>query len=171
VIEGTVPVYPVPSMSQPAAPILPVPQMPPPAKPNVGIQMPALGPIGLALDLDVPLNRAPGDQKQIFNFSIGLFGSANEETVPLMPQPAKPELPAPQMPQPVAPSTSSAPTKPYVPFSTIWPVKYASDPNVRMQQLLYQSEDLRRMNNEWRKYWFTDQPSHLTPERVHGGIY
>ena len=49
--------------------------------------------------------------------------------------------------------------------------QYSSDPNVRMQQLLYQSEDLRQINNEWRRFWFNDQPSHLTPERVHGGIY
>ena len=45
-----------------------------------------------------------------------------------------------------------------------------SDPNVRMQQLLYQSEDLRQIGQEWRRFWFNDQPSHLTPERIHGGI-
>ena len=49
--------------------------------------------------------------------------------------------------------------------------QYSSDPNIRMQQLLYQSEDLRQIQNEWRRFWFNDQPSHLTPERVHGGIY
>jgi hypothetical protein len=49
--------------------------------------------------------------------------------------------------------------------------QYSSDPNVRMQQLLYQSEDLRQMHGEWRRFWFNDQPSHLSPERVHGGIY
>lgn len=49
--------------------------------------------------------------------------------------------------------------------------QYSSDPNERMQQLLYQSEDLRQFKNQWRKFWFNDQPSHLTPERVHGGIY
>jgi hypothetical protein len=48
--------------------------------------------------------------------------------------------------------------------------EYSSDPNVRMQQLLYQSEDLREIKNEWRRFWFNDQPSHLTPERIHGGI-
>lgn len=47
---------------------------------------------------------------------------------------------------------------------------YSADPNVRMEQLLFQSEDLRQMENEWRRFWFTDQPSHLTPIRVHGGI-
>ena len=48
--------------------------------------------------------------------------------------------------------------------------QYSSDPNVRMQQLLYNSEDLRQIGGEWRRFWFNDQPSHLTPERIHGGI-
>ena len=47
---------------------------------------------------------------------------------------------------------------------------YSSEPNVRMEQLLNQSEDLRQIGYEWRRIWFTDQPSHLTPQRVHGGI-
>ncbi len=47
---------------------------------------------------------------------------------------------------------------------------YSSDPNVRMSQLLNNSEDLRQIGYEWQRIWFTDQPSHLTPERVHGGI-
>jgi len=47
---------------------------------------------------------------------------------------------------------------------------YGSDPNTRMNQLINQSEDLRQVRNEWQRIWFTDQPSHLTPERVHGGI-
>ena len=48
--------------------------------------------------------------------------------------------------------------------------QYSSDPNVRMQELLYQSEDLRQIENDWRRFWFNDQPSHLTPERIHGGV-
>jgi hypothetical protein len=48
--------------------------------------------------------------------------------------------------------------------------QYDSHPDIRMQQLLYQSEDLRQIKNEWRRFWFNDQPSHLTPERIHGGI-
>jgi hypothetical protein len=47
---------------------------------------------------------------------------------------------------------------------------YSSDPNRRMTQLLNNSEDLRQIENEWDRIWFTDQPSHLTPERLHGGI-
>ena len=48
--------------------------------------------------------------------------------------------------------------------------QYSSHPDERMQQLLYQSEDLRQIKNEWRRFWFNDQPSHMTPERIHGGI-
>src|SRR5262249_53378109 len=47
---------------------------------------------------------------------------------------------------------------------------YSSDPNARMEQLLNQSKDLRKIEEEWERIWFTDQPSHLTPERYHGGI-
>lgn len=48
--------------------------------------------------------------------------------------------------------------------------QYASDPNIRMNQMLNESEDLRQIKGEWQRIWFNDQPSHLTPERVHGGI-
>lgn len=47
---------------------------------------------------------------------------------------------------------------------------YSSDPNRRMHELLNTSEDLRQIENEWERIWFTDQPSHMTPERIHGGI-
>ena len=47
---------------------------------------------------------------------------------------------------------------------------WSSDPNTRMEQLLFTSEDLRQIEGEWRRFWFTDQPSHLTPVRVHGGV-
>jgi len=39
------------------------------------IAIPALGPLPLALDFAVPLNRGPFDHKQLFNFSVGVFGS------------------------------------------------------------------------------------------------
>jgi hypothetical protein len=47
---------------------------------------------------------------------------------------------------------------------------YSSDPNLRMTQLINQSEDLRQIDLEWARFWFTDHPSHLTPERVDGSI-
>ena len=48
--------------------------------------------------------------------------------------------------------------------------QYSSDPNTRMDQLINQSEDMRQVTQEWRRIWFNDQPSHLTYQRVHGGI-
>ena len=47
---------------------------------------------------------------------------------------------------------------------------YSGDPAVRTRQLLYTSEDFRALLNEWERIWFLDQPSHMTPQRVHGGI-
>ncbi|MFO0864030.1 MAG: hypothetical protein U0744_05145 [Gemmataceae bacterium] len=48
--------------------------------------------------------------------------------------------------------------------------QYSSDPNIRMDQLLNDSENLRQIQGEWRRFWMNDQPSHLTPIRVHGGV-
>ena len=47
---------------------------------------------------------------------------------------------------------------------------YSSDPNRRIVELLNTSEDLRQIEYEWERIWFNDQPSHLTPERIHGGV-
>lgn len=47
---------------------------------------------------------------------------------------------------------------------------YSGDRIQRGQQLLYTSEDLRAVQDEWTRIWFLDQPSHLTPYRMHGGI-
>jgi hypothetical protein len=47
---------------------------------------------------------------------------------------------------------------------------YSSNPNRRIAELINTSEDLRQIEYEWERIWFTDQPSHLTPERVHGGV-
>jgi hypothetical protein len=48
--------------------------------------------------------------------------------------------------------------------------QYAADPNVRTQQLINESEDFRQIGEFWRRFWFNDMPSHLTPERIHGGV-
>lgn len=48
--------------------------------------------------------------------------------------------------------------------------QYSSDPMVRMEQVLIDSENLRQMHDEWRRFWMNDQPSHLTPYRIHGGV-
>ena len=47
---------------------------------------------------------------------------------------------------------------------------YDADPAVRARQLLYTSEDLRALRDEWHRFWFLDQPDHMTPMRTHGGI-
>lgn len=47
---------------------------------------------------------------------------------------------------------------------------YSGDPVRRAQQLIYTSEDLRAITDEWERIWFLDQPSHMTPWRTHGGI-
>lgn len=47
---------------------------------------------------------------------------------------------------------------------------YSADPAVRTRQLLFNSEDFRNLLLEWERIWFTDQPSHMTPYRTHGGI-
>ena len=47
---------------------------------------------------------------------------------------------------------------------------YSARPERRVQQLLFTSEDLRMIVDEWERFWFLDSPSHLTPLRPHGGI-
>jgi len=47
---------------------------------------------------------------------------------------------------------------------------YSATPERRVQQLLFTSEDLRMIVDEWERFWFLDSPSHLTPLRTHGGI-
>jgi hypothetical protein len=47
---------------------------------------------------------------------------------------------------------------------------YSSDPNERIVESLNNSEDLRQIEDEWERVWFTDHPSHLTPEKVSGGV-
>jgi len=48
--------------------------------------------------------------------------------------------------------------------------QYSSDPLVRMEQMMIDSENLRQMHDEWRRFWMNDQPSHLTTYRIHGGV-
>ena len=47
---------------------------------------------------------------------------------------------------------------------------YDADPAVRARQLIYTSEDLRQLREEWHRFWFLDQPDHMNPMRTHGGI-
>jgi hypothetical protein len=45
-----------------------------------------------------------------------------------------------------------------------------SGPNRRVLELINQSEDLRQIELEVERFWMKDQPSHLTPDRVRGGV-
>ena len=47
---------------------------------------------------------------------------------------------------------------------------YSGIPERRARQLLFTSENLRMLMEEWERFWFLDQPSHMTPHRTHGGI-
>jgi len=47
---------------------------------------------------------------------------------------------------------------------------YSPDPVRRTDQLIFTSEDLRSMMYQWERIWFLDQPDHMTPQRVHGGV-
>ncbi len=47
---------------------------------------------------------------------------------------------------------------------------YSGDPARRTDEMIYTSEDLRLLLDEWERFWFLDQPSHMSPYRTHGGI-
>jgi hypothetical protein len=47
---------------------------------------------------------------------------------------------------------------------------YSGDPARRTQQLMFTSENLRLILDEWERFWFLDQPDHQTPYRTHGGL-
>jgi len=45
------------------------------------LNIPALGPLPLAMDMGVPLNKGPGDHGQLVNISVGVFGGDGAPTV------------------------------------------------------------------------------------------
>ncbi len=47
---------------------------------------------------------------------------------------------------------------------------FSSDSNRRTQELIWVSENLRHVLDEWERIWFLDQPDHMTPYRTHGGV-
>ena len=47
---------------------------------------------------------------------------------------------------------------------------YSGDQTRRTQQLIFTSENLRTLMDEWERVWMLDQPSHMKPHRTHGGI-
>jgi hypothetical protein len=46
----------------------------------------------------------------------------------------------------------------------------SSDPQVRIRELIEQSEDMHVIQQEWEQIWYIDHPSHLTPIRVEGAV-
>jgi hypothetical protein len=48
--------------------------------------------------------------------------------------------------------------------------RYAAYTPKRVEELLNDSENLRLIGDDWERFWFLDQPSHLTPFRSHGGL-
>lgn len=46
----------------------------------------------------------------------------------------------------------------------------APESTARMDALLNQSADLRLAGSFWKRSWLNEPPTHLTPERIHGGI-
>src|SRR5262249_17970096 len=57
--------------------------------------------------------------------------------------------------------------KTFLPF---WFKTDTTDPARRMSELLNSSEELRQIEAEWERFWMIDHPSHLTYDRIHGGI-
>ena len=47
---------------------------------------------------------------------------------------------------------------------------YSADPARRTRQLIFESENMRSILNTWERFWFLDQPDHMTPFRTHGGV-
>ena len=47
---------------------------------------------------------------------------------------------------------------------------YSGDTSTRVEELIFTSENFRNLSEEWRRFWFLDQPSHLSPLRTHGGL-
>jgi hypothetical protein len=47
---------------------------------------------------------------------------------------------------------------------------YSADPVRRTQEMMFTSENLRLLLDEWERFWLLDQPDHMTPYRTHGGL-
>jgi hypothetical protein len=47
---------------------------------------------------------------------------------------------------------------------------YSGERPRRIQQLIFTSENMRAILNTWERVWFHEQPDHMTPQRVHGGV-
>jgi hypothetical protein len=102
---------------------------------------------------------------------VGIDFNAPQHAIPfvpgqvVVPGTVAPMFPPEPLPEPPVPEKSKGKGKKKGVVNT-----YASDPNVRLEQLLRQSEDLVPIGEQRKRIWFNDQPQHLTPERIHGCI-
>lgn len=47
---------------------------------------------------------------------------------------------------------------------------YSGDPVRRTKELIFTSENLRQVLDDWERTWMLEMPSHATPYRTHGGM-
>lgn len=47
---------------------------------------------------------------------------------------------------------------------------FSADRSRRTRELIFTSEDFRAALKTWERFWFLDQPDHMSPELVHGGV-
>ena len=47
---------------------------------------------------------------------------------------------------------------------------WSANPDIRVREMIYQSENYRQIPEIWERIWFLDMPDLETPYRVHGGV-
>ena len=47
---------------------------------------------------------------------------------------------------------------------------WSANPDIRVKEMIYQSENYRQIPEIWERTWFLDMPDLATPYRVHGGV-
>lgn len=47
---------------------------------------------------------------------------------------------------------------------------FSPERSERARQLIFVAEDFRALAKTWERFWFLDQPDHMSPELVHGGV-
>jgi hypothetical protein len=47
---------------------------------------------------------------------------------------------------------------------------WSANPDQRVRQMIFQSENYRQIPEIWERIWFLDQPDIATPYRTHGGV-
>jgi hypothetical protein len=94
----------------------------------------------------------------------------------LPPAPNSPELPSLPGPDPTpspksAPNPTDPPPTASMEGSTPVPLPHseAYKPK-RVEELRVDSENFSKAGDGWERFWFLDQPSHMTPFRTHGGL-